>query len=178
MACIFLIGFMASGKTTVGRELAKRIGASFFDTDTEVEKREGLPIAEIFGRRGEGFFRELESRVLADLTADCGNSNLVIATGGGLPCTGDNLSLMNRTGITVYLRSTIDDIMNRVVRVRERPVFESAGNRDALWELLKERERHYSRAAFTVDNGNDGSPKYTAETIAHLLKTRFHIGNG
>jgi shikimate kinase len=178
MTCVFLIGFMASGKTTVGRALARKIGASFFDTDTEVEKREGLPIAEIFGRRGEDFFRELESRVLADLTAGCGNGRLVIATGGGLPCTGDNMSLMNRKGITVYLRSTIDDIMNRVVRVSERPVFEGAGNRDALRELLKEREHHYSRAAITVDNGNDGSPQNTAETIAHLLKTRFRIGNG
>jgi shikimate kinase len=178
MTCIFLIGFMASGKTTVGRALATGLGASFFDTDTEIESREGSPISEIFRARGEVYFRELENRVLEELSADCRNGHRVIATGGGLPCTGNNMSLMKSRGITVYLRSTIDEIMTRVVRVRERPVFDRAGNRDVLAALLEKRERYYSRADITVDNGSESSPLQTSENIACLLKTRYGIGNG
>jgi shikimate kinase len=175
MPCIFLIGFMASGKSTVGRALSRRIGASFRDTDTEIESIEELPISEIFRRKGEGYFRDLESRVLEELSADCGKGHRVIATGGGLPCTGDNMSLMKSRGIIVYLRSTIDEIMSRVNRVQDRPVYDRAGNRDALTVLLKKREAYYNRADITVYNGGAGSPLKTAETIAGLLKTGYGI---
>jgi shikimate kinase len=178
VTCIFLIGFMASGKSTVGRALSKKIGASFYDTDAEIESREGLPIPELFRCRGEGYFRELESRMLQDLAVDCGQGRRVIATGGGLPCTGGNMSLMKRRGITVYLRLTIDEIMLRVDRVQDRPVYDRAGNRDALAALLKERETFYNRADITVDNGGASSPLKTAETITCLLKTRYGMGNG
>jgi shikimate kinase len=177
MSCIFLIGFMASGKSTVGRALSREIGASFFDTDAEIEAREGMSIAEIFRQRGEAYFRRCESRVLEELSATCRGGHRVIATGGGLPCSEDNMSLMNRRGLTVYLRTTIDDIMSRVVRVQERPVFDRSGNREALAALLEKRERHYSRAALTVDSGNQGSPQRTAEAIARLLEARHWPGN-
>jgi len=175
MACIVLIGFMASGKTTVGRALSAIIGGTFVDTDTEVERREGMPIPEIFERKGESLFRRLETRVLRELMGSDITGHLIIATGGGLPCTGDNISFMNSRGITVYLRSSIDEIMARVGRIRERPVFQRTPNREGLVELLRKREQFYTQAQVIVENRNDMPPRNTAEKIAEILMNRYGI---
>jgi shikimate kinase len=178
MACIFLIGFMASGKTTIGKALAARLDASFADTDSLVERREGAPIRKIFARRGESRFRRLETEVLRDLLDTCSGRHAVIATGGGLPCTDDNMSLMNSRGVTVYLQSSIDDIMARVERVGERPIFKRLGSREGLLELLKNREPVYLRARLVVENSNATPPDRTAERIARMLEEGFDIRTG
>jgi shikimate kinase len=144
--CVFVIGFMASGKTTVGRFLAKRLGRSFFDTDDLIEEKAGMRIRELFGSQGEARFRELERELLVELKNASGGtgvggrgyrigrllSNLaagrgvVISTGGGLPCGSGNMRLMRELGPVVYLRASVDDILGRLVRMSdgaERPVF-------------------------------------------------------
>ena len=174
MSCIVLIGFMASGKTTVGKALSKQLGVSFIDTDEVVKEREGMPIHELFERRGEHYFRQLESRVLRELMDACRSGHAVIAAGGGLPCTDENITLMNEWGITVYLQSGMDDILMRVERVWERPVFQRMG-KEGMAKLLQDREHYYRQARIVVNSGNDRPPSAVAMEVASILKRDFGI---
>ena len=99
---IFLIGFMASGKTTIGREVARRTGWAFVDLDERIERREGRSVSAIFAERGEEAFRRMERECLEE--ACRADHNIIVATGGGVPCFFDNMERMNRAGITVYLK--------------------------------------------------------------------------
>jgi shikimate kinase len=168
---VFLIGFMASGKSSVGRALSSMLNAPFIDVDTEIERRENMPIHRIFESRGEACFRSLETDLLKELITAGSEELRIVATGGGLPCTGDNMVLMNSAGVTVYLKSSIDDIIARVGRIGERPVFQRAGGREGLKTLLQGRERYYARAHLTVENPNSSSPARTAEEVLRMLKT-------
>jgi shikimate kinase len=169
MACTFLIGFMASGKSTIGTALSILTGAFFTDMDTEVERRENMPIHQIFSQRGEFYFRRLETAILHELGESCTQEGRIIATGGGLPCTGNNMDYMNERGVTVYLKSSIKDILSRVERSRERPVFHRIGNRKGLEELLLKREPYYNRAHIIIENRNSVPPEQRAEQIARIL---------
>src|SRR5204863_4238124 len=99
---IFLIGYMASGKSKTGEQLASLLGCSFEDTDSTLEVNEGKSIAEIFAAVGEESFRQLERNVLL---ATFKKKNLVVSTGGGLPAYSDNMQQMNEQGLTVYLEA-------------------------------------------------------------------------
>ena len=98
---IYLVGFMGAGKTTLGRPLADRLGWTFVDLDAEIEAVEGSSIVRVFEEKGESYFREIERRVLAEVSARSGN--LVIACGGGAFCTAENQIVMHAHGITVWL---------------------------------------------------------------------------
>jgi shikimate kinase len=98
---IFLIGFMGSGKTSIGKKLAKKMKYAFLDLDQEIEKQENLSISEIFEIHGEDYFRVLEKKVLVDLTQ---LSNTVVSCGGGTPCHYNNIELINNAGISIYLQ--------------------------------------------------------------------------
>ena len=98
---IFLIGYMGSGKTTIGRGLARRLGLRFIDMDTEVEQRTGMSVTDYFAARGEEAFRGEEREVLRCLTNE---QDAVVATGGGVPCFFDNMEVMNASGLTIYLK--------------------------------------------------------------------------
>jgi shikimate kinase len=169
MACIFLIGFMASGKSSIGNALSALTGAFFTDMDTEAERRENMPIHQIFSQRGEPYFRELETAILHELGKGCTQERHIIATGGGLPCTGNNMDYMNERGVTVYLKSSIKDILSRVERSRDRPLFHRIGNREELEKLLLKREPYYSRAHIVIENRNSVPPEQRAEQIARIL---------
>ena len=100
MQNIFLIGYMGVGKTTIGKQIAQGLGREFVDMDLFIENRYHKAVSGIFAEKGEDFFREIEHRILQEVAQF---ENTVIATGGGTPCFFDNMDLMNRTGITVYL---------------------------------------------------------------------------
>ncbi|MEO0278913.1 MAG: shikimate kinase [candidate division WOR-3 bacterium] len=107
---IYLVGFMGSGKTTTGKRLAERLGMDFTDVDEEIEKREGVRIADIFRLKGEDYFRELESRLLRDLSL---RENVVIATGGGIVEREENRNFLKSTGIVIWLYISWDELANR-----------------------------------------------------------------
>ncbi|MFN0032569.1 MAG: shikimate kinase [Flavobacteriales bacterium] len=109
---IFFIGFMCSGKTTLGRQLAEELRLPFFDLDDEVEKSNGETIEEIFETRGEATFREMERDELKDLVAN--QRKFVIATGGGTPCFFDNMKLMLQAGHVVYLDVPVAALLQRI----------------------------------------------------------------
>ena len=153
----------------MGKALSTLTGSCFTDMDTEIERRENMPIHQIFSQKGEAAFRRLETALLHELGETCSEKQHIIATGGGLPCTGNNMDYMNERGVTVYLKSSIGDIFSRVERSRERPVFHRIGSRKGLEELLLSREPHYCRAHLVVENDNSVPVEQRAEEIARIL---------
>ena len=112
MKPIFLVGYMGCGKSTLGRKLARRLGAAFVDTDAAVEELEGASVADVFRYEGETRFRELERGVLERVIAS--GDAAVVSTGGGLPVWRDNMECMNAAGHTVYLCRTAAQIAGRL----------------------------------------------------------------
>jgi shikimate kinase len=148
---IFLIGFMGSGKSTTGKKLARRLGYAFLDTDSEIVNRFGMSVNEIFDRFGEGKFRDAEVRLLNELIR---RKNLVVSTGGGLPCYGENMELINRNGISVYLRASPAELFRRLsTRKHKRPLIRDLDDRELMQFIeskLAEREPFYTMASHTV----------------------------
>ena len=107
----------------MGRTLARLTASRFTDMDEVIENREHMPIHRIFSERGEEAFRSLETSLLHELGDECTTGRHIIATGGGLPCTGSNMDYMNERGITVYLKTSIEDVVSRVGQSSTRPVF-------------------------------------------------------
>jgi 3-dehydroquinate synthase len=149
---IFLIGFMATGKSTIGALVAERLGRRFVDLDARIEERAGMPVPEIFRQWGERGFRERESEVLAEVAAERG---VVVACGGGTPCFGDNLQHMRARGVVVALQASIDEVLRRALApgAPERPLL---AGREAAEKLFAARAAVYARADVLVST--DGRP--------------------
>ncbi len=148
---IYLIGFMGSGKTTVGRVLARRLGFDFLDIDNEVERLAGMSVRGIFKTRGEDFFRELERRVLQQ-TLD--RENTVISTGGGTPCQHGNMEFIKNSGVSIYLMMQLDSILNRLEKSKNpRPLVQGL-NREELSSYveseLEKRKEFYNSADYVI----------------------------
>jgi len=162
---IFLIGFMGSGKTTVGRQLAMQTGFSFVDTDRLVEMENGMSVAEIFAQHGEAKFREMECNILLGLQK---REYTVISTGGGMPCHNDNMSLMLASGKVVYLKTSPQELFRRLLRSRkERPLVKGKTENELLQyitEQLSKREPFYSRAEIILD-----SESFSMEEFLQIL---------
>ncbi len=146
---------MGSGKSTLGKRLARKIEYHFVDMDTYLEEQEGMEVKDIFSQKGEKYFRELESGFLKNL---CTGDNLVVATGGGAPCHGNNLQIMNEKGITVYLKMSAASLASRLEKARTiRPLIEGldpASLRRFIGERLKERESYYEQAQCIIKGEN------------------------
>jgi shikimate kinase len=144
---IFLIGFMGSGKTTLGKKLAPKLGLSLTDLDAEVEKAAGMTIAELISSRGEAAFRKLESHTLKNLKA----AGRVISTGGGTPCYFDNLQWMKEQGKVVYIEMDEAALYSRLktTDLTQRPLLKDLdedGLRQFIHERLAERSTFYRQA--------------------------------
>src|SRR4051812_38274796 len=150
---IYVTGFMGSGKTTYGKELAEELGYDFFDLDKAVEKKAGKSIGDIFEKEGEGAFRTLESETLHE-TEELGD-NTVIATGGGTPCFHDNMEWMNGQGKTVYLKLFETELQRRLAdQLHERPLLKELSEEtllDFIYKTLRERAHFYHQAHIVID---------------------------
>ena len=160
---IILCGFMGSGKTVVGKELAKITGRRFVDTDELVEKKQGIPIKAIFEIYGEDFFRDLEHEVCAE-TAELKNS--VISTGGGAVTFERNVNALKKGGKIVFLDADFDTICARIGDSTTRPLFQ---DREKARALFDERRPNYEAAADIVIDGSMSAYK-TAMTLAEMLR--------
>ena len=166
---IFLIGFMGSGKSTLGFKLAQKIGYDFLDMDQIIEETAGMTIPGIFSEHGEEVFRKWELDILLEL---CKYENVVISTGGGAPCHSDMIGIMNDHGVTIYFQLPPDALKNRLLHSKtERPLIKDKSEEELLEfisTLLTEREKYYQLARHTVNGvsleikelvdllGNDG----------------------
>ncbi len=152
---IFLIGFMGSGKSTLGGQLARRVGYQFIDMDHLIEETAEMSIPEIFNNHGEEVFRKWEYDILHEL---CSREKLVISTGGGAPCHSHMMDLMNTHGTTIYLKLSPEALKTRLIQSRtERPLIMGKSEPellDFIKSLLEKRELFYKRAAHIVDGIN------------------------
>lgn len=144
---LFLVGFMAAGKTTVGRALAERLGWEFADTDRLVEQAAGMPVEAMFRSAGEGAFREAEWSVLNELA---GRSRLVIATGGGLFLGVPHRAFLRREGVSCWLDASLDAVAARVGSVASRPLW-PAGDAIDRRAFFERRRAVYALADIVVD---------------------------
>jgi len=148
---IFLIGFMGSGKTTLGKQLAVRLGYQFIDQDHLIEERFKMSVADIFDTYGESSFRNAEREVLMSFET---SNNLVVSTGGGAPCFFDNISLMNRLGCSIYLKADPKTLVNRLQDSHNtRPLITGKSEQELLEyvsEKLLEREPFYKQATVSI----------------------------
>lgn len=162
---IILAGFMGTGKTTVGRLLARRLGWKLLDTDRLIEERARMPVDRIFDELGERAFRDMETDVAHSLPA---MSNCVIATGGGFVLREENLRAANQAGVVILLMASAEQIWHRVRRSRRRPLLRTDNPREAIEKLLEERREAYNAIPTRV--GSDGrSPQAVADEILELL---------
>lgn len=151
MRPIILVGFMGSGKTTVGKELASVLGCPFTDTDQVIENSEGVPVSQIFAEKGENYFRELEKDIVENLDD---THFEVIAVGGGLPCYNGLMDVLNKKGFTVYLKADEELLFERLWHeMEERPLIEGMGEHELkafISRKLMEREPYYQQALITI----------------------------
>lgn len=160
---IILCGFMGCGKTTVGKELASRIFYDFVDMDERIEFVTGMSIPEIFAERGEEGFRELETKVLAEL---CRGEGQVLATGGGALIRERNVQLAQQNGTIVFVNSEFHLCYDRI-KNSDRPIVQRC-TRDELEELFNQRLPVY-RNTCNIEIFNQHTPKDAAKAIIHSL---------
>lgn len=162
---IFLIGFMGSGKSSMGAALARELGLSFVDLDKAMETKFGKDIATLFTSDGEQHFRELEQQTLNEVLEQ---DDYVMACGGGTPCYSDNMDQMNEAGTTIYLKMSTDALAERLeTETEKRPLLNGKTGHE-LWtfihELLNERDQDYLKAKYKV-KAKDLKPSELAEFI-------------
>ncbi|MEI6563114.1 MAG: dihydroorotase [bacterium] len=163
---IVLMGFMGSGKSTVGKLLASRLGMKFVDMDTILEERAGKPISRIFAEEGEPHFRTLERALAQELSQEKG---LVIACGGGVVLNPDNIRDYSRTGLVVCLTATPEVIFERTAKDRNRPLLEEQNRMQRILDLLAKRKGLYASLPHQVDTATH-SALQVAETIVTLYR--------
>ncbi len=171
MKTTFLIGYMGSGKTTLGRAVSARTGVRFIDLDDYIEQREGCTIREIFATRGEAAFRDIERQALAEV---CAMTDTLVACGGGTPCFGDNMEVMNSRVLTVYLDAPHSSLLSRLKEGRAaRPLIASLSD-DELGEFittqLERRLPDYTRATLSFDSSRLEDPDQVNESVDRFLK--------
>ena len=143
-----LIGFMGSGKTEVGKRLAKRLGYTFMDTDLLIEEKTGKSISDIFSKDGELFFRDIETLILTELS---GINEHVISTGGGIVTKKENILLLKKTGFIIWLKASPETILKRVGSETHRPLLKVDNPLEKIKKLMSQREQSYSEADLTID---------------------------
>lgn len=153
VAIVSLVGLPGGGKSTVGRQLAKRLGARFLDADAVLEEHIGMPIRAFFEQHGEAAFRDIEETVIDELTS-VGTGPLVLATGGGALLRAVNRQRLHERTTVIYLRSTPEELFRRLRHDTQRPLLQVADPLAKLRELHEVRHPLYEEAAhFCIDTG-------------------------
>lgn len=173
---LYLVGFMGTGKTTLGRRLARELGFRFLDSDHEIEKRAGMKVAQIFEQMGEGAFRKMEREFIE---SGHPNSNCVVACGGGLVCRDDMPSLVRSKGVSVVLFSTAEEILQRVSGNKNRPLLNVPNPLERIRALMQERESFYLKAgiAILVDKALDATQARILRVYNSEVTLRAKSGN-
>jgi len=172
MKNIVLIGFMGTGKTTIGRLLAGRLKRPFIDTDKRVEYECSLPISEIFSQFGEDYFRQKEKDVILQVSR---YHNVIIATGGGVVLSPENMKRLKKNGIIIALTASSETILERTGRRSNRPLLVDVISRQQVVDqLLEERDELYQRADFSIDTTRS-SPQHVITEIIFFLRQAGYL---
>lgn len=153
---VFLIGFMASGKSSIGKKLAAKINKPFVDLDNYIEEKFNSTIPFLMNKRGEDEFRRIENQALHEVIKK--NKYIVVSTGGGTPCFYDNMEVMNNSGITVYLEVDLSTLVSRLMlSKKDRPLILGKSKEDLtvyVKDLMDMRKIHYKQAHYKVNGKN------------------------
>ena len=173
MKPVFLIGYMGCGKTTLGEVLARQMGVRFIDLDEYIEAQQSMSVVEIFDELGEGRFRELERAALKEVAA---MTDVIVGCGGGTPCHGDNMSLMNALGTTVWLTTSPERITDRLLlpeQKSKRPKIVNLED-DAVLSLVRDeltvRAPFYKQAQLQFDSTDIETAEATERTATRLAE--------
>ncbi len=171
---IILLGYMASGKSSIGELLGKIIGYKFVDLDDFIEKKEAMSISEIFARKGEVYFRKVESMYLKELLLS--HKKCVISLGGGTPCYGNNMELINsnKEVVSFYLKTSINEIVNRLMNEKEeRPLVAQIESNESLSVFVRkhlfERNSFYMRSDYTIETDQRTKQNIVEEIVFKLF---------
>jgi shikimate kinase len=164
---IFLIGPMGSGKTTIGKHLAKKLGLDFYDCDQELERLTGASVNLIFDLEGEQGFRQREKKLLESLTAKQG---VLVATGGGSICDVENRELLRSRGFVVYLKTTVGNQLKRLTHDKSRPLLQASNREKRLTELARVRNPLYEETADMIFSTRESSVFVTAKMLSKAIK--------
>ena len=165
---VILIGFMGTGKTSIGKRVAQSLGFKFVDTDELIIESEGKAITEIFSDEGEDYFRDLETKMLHSCR---GLHKQVISTGGGIILREENRQLLSESGYVIWLKAPASAILERVSRNRERPLLHTPNPLQTIKDTLKERKGLYASTADFVINTN----KLTLDETAFGICESAHV---
>ncbi|RMA96113.1 shikimate kinase [Hydrogenothermus marinus] len=160
---IYLIGFMGSGKSTVGKILAEKLNMQFIDLDEEIERRENKTIPEIFKEKGEKYFRNLEKNILKEFAK---KDRLVIATGGGVGADEGNLKIMKNSGRVIWLNVSLEEVFKRCEGDTNRPLLNQPI--ENIKKLYENRKKLYSKADISI-NVDSKNPENIANEILKEL---------
>ncbi|MDR0394122.1 MAG: shikimate kinase [Tannerella sp.] len=177
MIRIFLVGYMGAGKTTLGKALARRMHLSYIDTDQFIENRYHKKVCDLFASGGEAHFRKIEYHTLCEVSEI---ENVVISTGGGLPCFQDSMVIMNRAGTTVYLDVPAEELATRLKASKTvRPVLQNRSGSelvDFIKESLEERRPFYEQAGICFD-AEQMDTEYDVKTLVEKLEALIYDRN-
>ncbi len=170
---LVLVGFMASGKTAVGRRIARRLGYGFLDMDQHIEREVGCSISQLFEIEGEAYFRTLETRLLSHLHK---LDNYVVSTGGGVLTTEGNLEILRKVGVTAFLNADREEILKRLERDTRRPKLQEGGLEETVARLLDERMPLYTQCDITIDTKGKTANRVAGEIIRGLSRAASEKG--
>lgn len=169
---VILVGFMGCGKSSLGKKIATRTDLPFIDSDKEIEDQNGLSVSELFVKHGESHFREMESRFIHSLFQQ---DSFVLATGGGMPCYGNNMQALNQLGTTIYLKRPAAELAKRLLQAKsQRPLIQSLSEDELLEYIektLAEREAYYSQAQLILEREEQQLP-FILDMLGHLHPPR------
>lgn len=152
---IYLIGMPGSGKSTLGKQLARELLMAFVDLDKEIEKREGKSIKQVFAEKGEDYFRQVESQMLLEWAAS--EKSFVMATGGGTPCFYKGIEVINQTGLSIFLDVQVSVLLSRLEKKSDRPLLHSSDATEKegkLNALRASRLECYLSSNITIENAD------------------------
>lgn len=167
---VYLIGPMGSGKTTLGRRVAKELGLEFLDCDQEIERRTGASVNLIFDIEGEAGFRARETEALRLLTQ---RSGLLVATGGGAVTRRVNRELMRQSGFVVWLRTPVSHQINRLSKDRSRPLLQTPDRDQRLQQLAAERDPLYREIAHITFDSSQRNIRHVAQCLSAEILTHW-----
>lgn len=171
---LILVGFMGTGKSTIGRQLSKALGYPLIDTDARIVAQQKRPIVNIFEQEGEEYFRNLETETLRSLLNDNCHKR-IIAAGGGIVLREENRQLLRELGFVVWLVATPATILERTSRNKDRPLLQSPNPEETIHLMMQQRETSYRESShLTLETSNLEFSEITAGIIE---SARYHYGN-
>jgi len=163
MENLVLVGFMGTGKTCVGKLIARKLDMEYVNTDTLIEQKEGAPIKDIFDKKGEDYFRKIEKEIIAEVSK---KQKAAIDTGGGVVINSSNVRDLKKNGIIFCLNATPKEILERTKKYIHRPLLNVDDPLKEIKRLLEARKEHYKKADYQIDTTGKNADEVSAKIIA------------